>query len=552
MTRPDFGAQHGGVRVAAVPSPQTAAPPTLASTPPRPRAGRRRALLLSLGAGVTAGVLFNAASLGLRHLVGAPSFPEDVSDLTVPYIPASLFGRLLSDLGSQGKPLLIEGSIAGSTLGFVLAALVYGALVRRGVRPWRLTVVLGLAGFVGLWALFGPVLDANDAGGTLLLRRAVAALTLAFDVAVGMSVLHLVLGRALALTPSAANAPRTVEEDRRRFLGGLLTLGGATLLGAGGLAASVRSFTGATNYDYEGHGVATEHLLDAVTPTEAHYVVSKNLIDPTVDTGLWRLEIHGLVERRVTVTLDDLRRLPQQEEIVTLECIANGVGGSLMSTARWRGPRLADVVGLAGRTDPRATFLIVSAVDGYYDSLPASVVDDPGTMLALEMNGKPLPDRHGRPARILLTGRYGEKNMKWLSGIEVADHDHTGFYQRQGWSESGVVRTFSRFDNLEDGSRLTAGRPFEVRGHAYAGTRGIRSIQVSTDSGATWSEADLDAQISPYAWRFFRWTWTPPAPGRYRMAVRAVDGTGTVQPDRYEDIVPRGASGYHRFDVEAR
>jgi len=343
-----------------------------------------------------------------------------------------------------------------------------------------------------------------------------------------------------------------VEEERRRFLGGLLTLGGGTLLGAGGLAASLRSFTGATNYDYEGHGVATEHLLDAITPTGAHYVVSKNLIDPTVDIGLWRLEVRGLVERPATVTIDDLRRLAQQEEIVTLECIANGVGGSLMSTARWRGPRLADVVGLAGRTDPRATFLIVSAVDGYYDSLPASVVDDPGTMVALEMNGAPLPHRHGHPARILIPGRYGEKNMKWLSGIEVADHDHTGFYQRQGWSESAVVRTFSRFDNLEAGSRPAAGQPFEVRGHAYAGTRGIRSVQVSTDSGATWSEADLDAQVSPYAWRFFRWTWTPPAPGRYRMAVRAVDGTGAVQPDRYEDIVPRGASGYHRFDVDAR
>ena len=548
MTAADFGAQHARVRVAAVASPQTAAPPTAAST----AAGRRPALLLSLGAGVLAGILFNAASLGFRHLVGAPSLPEDVSDLTVPYIPASLFGRLLSDLGSQGKPLLIEGSIAGSTLGFVLAALLYGALVRRGVRPWRLTVLLGVAGFVGLWALFGPVLDANDAGGTLLLRRAVAALTLAVDVAVGMAVLHLVLGRALAPAPAGTQAPRPVEEERRRFLGGLLTLGGGTLLGAGGLAASLRSFTGATNYDYEGHGVATEHLLDAITPTGAHYVVSKNLIDPTVNIGLWRLEVRGLVERPATVTIDDLRRLPQQEEIVTLECIANGVGGSLMSTARWRGARLADVVGLAGRTDPRATFLIVSAVDGYYDSLPASVVDDPGTMVALEMNGAPLPHRHGHPARILIPGRYGEKNMKWLSGIEVADHDHTGFYQRQGWSESAVVRTFSRFDNLEAGSRPTAGQAFEVRGHAYAGTRGIRSVQVSTDSGATWSEADLDAQVSPYAWRFFRWTWTPPAPGRYRMAVRAVDGTGAVQPDRYEDIVPRGASGYHRFDVDAR
>jgi DMSO/TMAO reductase YedYZ molybdopterin-dependent catalytic subunit len=532
-------------------TPEVLRPPSASSSshPSHPR--RPRALLLGLGAGLVAGVIFNAASLGFRHLVGAPSLPEDVSDLTVPYIPASLFGRLLSDLGSQGKPLLIEGSIAGSTFGFVLAALAYAALLRRGVRPWRLTVIMGLAGFAGLWALFGPVLDANDAGGTLLLRRATGALTLLVDVALGMAVLHLVLGRTLAPAHGATGAGGAMEE-RRRFLRGLVTLGGGALVGATGLGAALRSFTGATNYDYEGHGVAAEHLLDPITPTEAHYVVSKNLVDPTVETGLWRLEVTGMVERPVTLAIDDLRRLPQQEEIVTLECIANGVGGSLMSTARWRGPRLAGVLALAGGVDPRATHLIVSAVDGYQDSLPASVAGDPGTLVALEMNGATLPHRHGYPARILVPGRYGEKNMKWLSGIEVADHDHQGFYQRQGWSETAVVRTFSRIDNLGAGSQLPAGRPVTVRGHAYAGTRGIRAVQVSTDSGATWSDADLDAQISPYAWRFFSWRWTPPAPGTHRMAVRAVDGSGAVQPDRYEDIVPRGASGYHRFDVVAR
>lgn len=551
MTSADLRPQHTVLRVSgmitAEQSRRATAAPTAHATP------LRAAVLLSLAAGAVAGIVFNAASLGLRHLVGAPSFPEDVSDLTVPYIPASLFGRLLSDLGSNGKPLLIEGSIAGSTLGFVLAGLVYGVLVRRGAGRRRLTLVMGAAGFAALWALFGPVLDAGDAGGTLLVRRAIGALTLAADVALGMALLHLVLGRTLspATVPVQAATAAPGSEDRRRFLGGLITLGGGAVVGVTGLGAALRSFTGATNYAYEGHGLSTPELLEPITPTGAHYVVSKNLIDPSVDVGLWRLEITGLVARPATLTIDDLRRLPQQEEIVTLECIANGVGGSLMSTARWRGPRLSDVVAAAGATDPRATHLIVSAVDGYYDSLPASVTGGPGTMVALEMNGEPLPHRHGRPARILIPGRYGEKNMKWLSRIDVADHDHTGFYQREGWSESATVRTFSRFDNLEQGTRLEAGRAFLVLGHAYAGTRGIRSVQVSTDSGATWVEADLDAQISPFAWRFFRWTWTPPAPGRYRMAVRAVDGGGALQPDRYEDIVPRGASGYHRFDVVA-
>jgi DMSO/TMAO reductase YedYZ molybdopterin-dependent catalytic subunit len=533
-----------------MPTPQLlrgrAAPTASAAASPR---HRWRDPLLCLATGVVAGVVFNAASLGLRHVTGAPSLPEDVSDLTVPYIPASLFGRLLGDLGSNGKPLLIEGSIAGSIAGFVLAALLYGALLRRGWNPRRVTAGLGLAGFVLLWAVFGPVLDANDAGGTLALRRAIGALTLLAGVAAGMAVLHLVLGRSLG--PASAVSRRAEPEERRAVLRGLVALGGGALVGAGGLGAALRSFSGATNFDYEGHGLSSQDTLRAITPTEAHYVVSKNLIDPSVDVGFWRLQLGGLVDRSLSLGIDDLRRLPQHEEIVTLECIANGVGGSLMSTARWRGPRLAEVLALAGRIDPRARHLIVSAVDGYYDSLPVAVAAEPGTLVALEMNGEVLPDRHGRPARIILPGRYGEKQMKWLSGIEVSASDHTGFYQRQGWSESGTVRTWSRIDNLDVGTRLPAGERFLVRGHAFAGTRGIRSVAVSTDSGATWSEADLDAAVSPYAWRFFSWSWTPPAPGRYRMAVRAVDGSGAVQVDRYEDIVPRGASGYHRFDVVA-
>src|SRR5207245_4888275 len=119
--------------------------------------------------------------------------------------------------------------------------------------------------------------------------------------------------------------------------------------------------------DYEGRWSSA---ASPITPIDQHYVVSKNLVDPSVNVDTWRLQVDGLVRSPVTLTLDDLRRLPQRQEIVTLECISNSVGGGLMSTARWRGPRLAEVIGLAGAVGRRARFAVVSAVDGYYDSLP--------------------------------------------------------------------------------------------------------------------------------------------------------------------------------------
>lgn len=495
-----------------------------------------------LAAGVTGGLLFDAATLGLRHVTGAPSFPEDVSDLVVPYIPAETFGRLLSALGPHGKEYVVAASLAGAGLAIVALAFVLGALVRRGWQPVRLAAALGLVGFVALWALLGPVLDANDAGGTLLRRRVIGAGTLLLSVSVAVvAVAGLISWRRLATRSAGGHRP-----DRRAFLAATGSLGGGLLLGAGGLVAALRSFAGATNLEYEGHWT---HSTSAITPNDDHYVVSKNIVDPSVSADTWRLEINGLVAQARTLTLDDLRSLPQREEIVTLQCIANGVAGGLMGTARWRGPRLADVVALAGAVDPRASHAIVSAVDGYYDSLAVGDALAPSTIVALQMNGDSLPDRHGFPARIVFPGRYGEKNMKWLARIELADHDQKGFYQREGWSEDGVVRTWSRFDTVGDGTSPRAGSVTRIRGHAYAGARGVDRVQVSADSGATWTDADLDAAVSPFAWRFFTYAWTPSGPGDYTLVVRCVDGTGAQQEEQTEGDAPRGAAGLHRITV---
>ena len=348
-------------------------------------------LIATLLTGVAVGLLFDAATLGLRHLTGAPSFPENVSDLVVPYIPADTFGRLLSDLGPHGKEILVVGSLLGAGLAVVGLAAVYGALVSRDWRPLRLGVTLWLLATLALWILLGPVLDANDAGGTLLERRVIGILSLATCVAVATSAAALmfaVLSRSSATAVSStALTPARGSLSRRSLLASVAGVSGGLVLGGGGLGAALQSFRGATNLDYEGHGLAVE-ALTPITATKDHYVVSKNLVDPSVDAARWRLEVKGLVASPVTLTLGELAGLTQHEEIVTLECIANGAGGTLMSTARWAGPRLADVVARAGAIHPAARFAVVSAVDGYYDSLTHDEAMARSTLVALRMNGQ--------------------------------------------------------------------------------------------------------------------------------------------------------------------
>jgi len=221
-----------------------------------------------------------------------------------------------------------------------------------------------------------------------------------------------------------------------------------------------------------------------------------------------------------------------------------------MSTARWEGPRLRDVLALAGPSGS-PSHAELSAIDGYYDTVRVDEMGIDGAVLALRMNGEVLPDRHGFPARIVLPGRYGEKQMKWLTGIHLTNNPSTGFYQRQGWSEMGTIRTWSRFDNLKDHVRLAAGGDHVLTGHAFAGTRGVDGVEVSLDGGVTWIAADLDGLVGRNAWRYFRWTWRAPSAGRYLVAVRARDGEGGYQETSYEDIVPKGSSGLHKVMVDA-
>jgi DMSO/TMAO reductase YedYZ molybdopterin-dependent catalytic subunit len=289
--------------------------------------------------------------------------------------------------------------------------------------------------------------------------------------------------------------------------------------------------------------------LPPITPNDRFYVVTKNVIDPNIARGLWRLQVTGLVERPHTYDFDELTSLAAVDQIQTLECISNRVGGRLMSNAAWRGVRLPTLLTAAG---PGAGVRTVAlhASDGYTHALAFDKAMEPTTLVAYEMNGEPLPQRHGYPARVLVPGGYGELSVKWVDRIELLDESFEGYYERQGW-RPGVVRTTARFDTPFGGERLSLARTPTVplAGVAFSGDRGISKVEFSTDRGSTWQEASIGYAPSPMAWAMWSGSWTPPGPGSYTLSVRATDGAGALQSSRRMGSAPSGASGYQRIPV---
>jgi DMSO/TMAO reductase YedYZ molybdopterin-dependent catalytic subunit len=325
-------------------------------------------------------------------------------------------------------------------------------------------------------------------------------------------------------------------------------LAGLLALATGGLARFLfgRATVGPSGYDgLQVRGPRTE----PVTPNEGFYVVTKNLIDPNVDGDLWRLEVTGAVDRPHTYEFGELSSLPPVEQVQTLECISNPVGGGLMSNAEWTGVPLRSLIE-AARPNSEAKRVVLHASDGYVHVLPLAKAMEPTTLVAYRMNGVPLPHRHGYPARVLVPGTYGEVSVKWVDRIELTAEPVEGYYERQGWKPF-FVQTTSRFDRPRKRAAfsLRSTPVVELGGVAFAGDRGISGVEVSVDGGATWMEAGLDYAPSPLAWALWSSTWRPERPGEYLLSVRATDGRGMVQTSRERFVAPSGASGYHQVEV---
>lgn len=283
-----------------------------------------------------------------------------------------------------------------------------------------------------------------------------------------------------------------------------------------------------------------------ITPNEEFYVTSYRS-PPTIRVHDWSLTVKGLVNRPFELTYEQLIEKPAVSPIVTLECVGNTIGGESISTAEWTGVPLRSLLEESGISD-QAYDVVFRAADEFSDSitLDRAVMGD--VIIAYKMNGVPLPEGHGFPARAIVPGQYGMKSVQWLTEIELVDYDYKGYYPKKGWTEAAVVKTMSRIDLPGHGTSLL-GLQQKIEGLGFAGSRGIRLVEISTDGGSHWSPANLGTPLSPYAWVFWNYEWTVPAPGRYTLQVRATDGTGSLQTSAEQDSSPDGASGLHEITV---
>ena len=286
-----------------------------------------------------------------------------------------------------------------------------------------------------------------------------------------------------------------------------VVLSGLGLILVGGGAALVRKLYRVATFSYDG----TQYRVRALNQsrlTNLFYCVTKNVIDPKVDSALWHLEIDGLVQTPRSYRLDDVKAFSSIDQETTLMCISNGLDAGLMSNARWKGVAMRDLITQASPLSS-AVKVRLYGVDNYTDTFPMEKAMDPTTLVAYEMNGQQLPDRHGFPARVIVPGYFGEKHVKWLTRIELAPAEAKGFYETQGWGPDFIVPTRSRIDVPFDSAVISLGKissPVEVKGVAYGGDRGISRVELSFDDGEQWTEADIYYSGGDLAWSLWKAT----------------------------------------------
>ncbi|KHL12095.1 DMSO/TMAO reductase YedYZ molybdopterin-dependent catalytic subunit [Mumia flava] len=538
-----------------------------------PRARRALAAL--------SGVLAAAAGVGAGSataaLTGSPSPVVAVGNSVIERTPEPVKEWAIDWFGTNDKLVLLLG--IGVLLAALAAAAGLVALRSRGAAG-------GLIVLVGVVALAAALTDETTSTRIVLgvlaplatVVVALWALSALLDALVGPEARpHRPPPSADGLGgrpgPGGPDLPDRVAGDdlptgfdRRRFL--LVAMGTAAAAVAGGAtyrllgtpeAAGSRSALGVPTPDSPAAPVPTgvdpplDGLPPHITPNADFYRIDTALRVPDVPADSWRLRIHGDVENEIELDYAGLLAERLIERRITLTCVSNEVGGSLVGNATWIGVPLADLLERArpaGGTDA----LLTTSADGMTIGVPLdAVTDGRDAMLAVAMNGEPLPLEHGFPVRMVVPGLYGYVSAtKWLVDIEVTRFDaFDAYWTERGWSEEGPIKLSSRIDVPQATTRFGAGEGVVAGGLAWAQNTGLAAVQVRIDDGE-WRDADLAPEDTADTWRQWTWRWDSPEPGDHTLTVRAVDADGQSQETAEADPAPDGATGLHaiEFTVE--
>ena len=485
-------------------------------------------------AGAVAGSVLVAAMYLLGPIAGLRPLPQLLQQPILDIMPGAVFGFLIDTLQHAGKVVEEAGLIIAMLVGLAILGGVYGGLRRRFKMPFLAMLVAGAA-----WIVVVAILLPASGDGFLGLQEGVSApLLWAVLFAVYAVILEAAHDRWLEPRESA------FDSGRRRVMIALpVAVAGGSLAVLG-----IQLVPGWWAAVFKAPGAGVAGPSPELTPVKDFYVVSKNFVDPVVDGRGWSLSIRGMVDRPQKVNLQALMAMPATSEHVTLECISNNVGGGQISTGLFAGVPLRSLLEAAG-VQPGASVVAFKSRDGYTESLALGLVmDSPEILVAHSLNGEPLPDRHGFPARILVPGHYGMKGPKWIDEIEVAGGSRNGYWENQGWNPDAAVKTMSRWDQPGEGQLLKRGQ-VALAGIAFAGRRGIRAVEYSTDGGRSWQPAEVKAPLSELTWVTWTASWTPTGAGAYTLQVRAIDMQGAVQAARQAPSFPDGSSGYHAVHV---
>ncbi|WP_203761982.1 molybdopterin-dependent oxidoreductase, partial [Paractinoplanes deccanensis] len=350
------------------------------------------------------------------------------------------------------------------------------------------------------------------------------------------------------------------QNERRRFLKGLGLAAGLALVGgvAGRLLTARQAVKQARNevvlprprqpVPVVPAGAQVPGVTPYVSANDDFYRIDTALYPPQVDPSTWQLRIHGMVRNPITLTWEQLLQRPMIERYVTLACVSNEVGGDLIGNALWLGTPIKELLDEAGPL-PGADQVVQRSVDGWTCGTPTAVLrDGRDALLAVGMNGEPLPVDHGFPVRMVVPGLYGYVSAcKWITEIELSRFaDFDAYWVPRGWSAQGPIKTESRIDTPRDGAKRSAGTVV-VGGVAWAQHTGITKVEVQVDDGP-WAEATLAATVSVDTWRQWSYQWEA-TPGDHRLRVRATDRTGQTQTSTPAPPAPDGATGWHAVQV---